>query len=183
MINDFEIRGDITAIFLDTKNYGRIETLISTNKLEMVKEFPYAWRAKWSEDVENFYCVGYINLDNNKKKIIRLHRLIMNCPEDKIIDHFNHNTLDNTDSNLRIVSNAENQQNRLVQKNNSSGVRGVYWHKHSQKWLARIQVYKERKIIGYYDSIEEAEFAIKEARAKYMPYSQEAFLKQERLFV
>ncbi len=171
--NKYEIRGEVTAIFLETKNYGRIETIISTNKLDKVKEFPKTWKVKWSEDIQNFYCVGYI-YSNGKRKMIRLHRFITNCPDDKYVDHFNHNTLDNTDDNLRIVSNAENQQNQLIQRNNTSGVRGVYWHKYHKKWVARVQVNRKRIVIGYFDSIEIAEYEVKKARAKYMPFSQEA---------
>jgi hypothetical protein len=84
MINEYEIRGDVTAIYLETKNHGRLETLISTNKLDKAKEFPFAWQAKWSDEINSFYCVGYVKIDKSKKKIIRLHRLITNCPEDKL---------------------------------------------------------------------------------------------------
>lgn len=182
MKNEYEIRGEITAIFIDTKNHGRMETLISTIKLDKAKEFPNAWRAKWSDDIQNFYCVGYITLDR-KQTVVRLHRLITDCPDNKDVDHFNHNTLDNIDSNLRIVSNAQNQQNQLIQRNNTSGIRGVYWHKKHKKWVARIQVNHKNMCIGYFDTIEEAENAVKNARAKHMPYSKEAFLEEGRLFV
>jgi hypothetical protein len=183
VINEYEIRGEVTAIFLETKNHGRLETIISTNKLDKIKEFPFEWRAKWSTEIKSFYCVGYNFNEQNKKEMVWIHRWITDCPDNKYVDHFNHDTLDNTDNNLRIVSNAENQQNRLIQKNNSSGVSGVYWHKHSQKWLARIQVGKLRKSVGYFNSIAEAEQAVIQARAKYMPFSQEAFQEKERLFI
>lgn len=38
----------------------------------------------------------------------------------------------------------------------SSGVKGVYWHKKTKKWVARIQVHGVVLWLGYYDSFADA---------------------------
>lgn len=51
-----------------------------------------------------------------------------------------------------------------LQRNNTSGVSGVRWHKHTKKWCAQIQYKKKKIYLGYYDDIEEAKEIVSEAR-------------------
>ncbi len=67
---------------------------------------------------------GYCSRNNRPKTL--MHRLIMNTPNGVTTDHINHHKLDNRRKNLRICSNAENQQNRRIMSNNKSGFKGVY---------------------------------------------------------
>lgn len=64
------------------------------------------------------------------------------------IDHINGIKCDNRLSNLRDVPNSENQKNRPKQANNMSGCTGVYWHKPSQKWRAKVKIDGWWKWIG-----------------------------------
>ena len=92
-----------------------------------------------------------------------------------VVDHINHNTLDNRKSNLRIVSISENTQNlKEVRKNNTSGVRGVYYSTKRKRWVAQLNINKKKIHVGCFTDIKDAEIAIKNARKKYMPYSYEA---------
>lgn len=50
-----------------------------------------------------------------------------------------------------------------LQKNNSSGITGVYWHKKIGKWMARISFKGKAYSLGYYDDIRNAAEARKEA--------------------
>lgn len=62
----------------------------------------------------------------------------MDDPE--VIDHINHNGLDNRKCNLRICTNQENICNCEIPKNNKSGCKGVYWAKDKQKWTVTIKL-------------------------------------------
>lgn len=71
------------------------------------------------EDYEKIKNISWYETKNNyiahkgkNKKIILLHRYIMNEPKGKIIDHINHNKNDNRKNNLRIVNYKENALNR-----------------------------------------------------------------------
>jgi hypothetical protein len=46
--------------------------------------------------------------------------------------------------------------NSSFRNDNSSGVKGVSWHKKTNKWCARIMIDKIQISLGYYDSVEEA---------------------------
>jgi hypothetical protein len=52
-----------------------------------------------------------------------------------------------------------------VQSNNTSGVRGVSWHKKSKKWRVRIDYKKHAYFLGYYSDINDAKRVVDTARA------------------
>lgn len=82
------------------------------------------------------------------------------------IDHINGDRADNRWSNLRLCSRSENLQNKKNQRNNSSGVKGVYWHKATGKWVGQIKADGIRHSIGYFETLNDAKSAMKEARAR-----------------
>ena len=60
-----------------------------------------------------------------------------------VIDHINHDLLDNRRRNLRHLTNADNVRHRKgPPKNNTSGVLGVSYQKSAKLWRARIAVNK-----------------------------------------
>jgi hypothetical protein len=129
--------------------------LFDTEDFEKIKEY------YWSVD-----AAGYVNTSKNHKKI-KLHRFIMNCEQDMVVDHINHQKNENRKSNLRIATIVENVRNSKISKRNTSGVTGVRWHKRYNKWIANIVVYGKTIHLGYYDVFEEAVKARKKAEEKY----------------
>jgi hypothetical protein len=71
-------------------------------------------------------------------------------------DHENGNTLDNRPRNLRPSSSAQNSQNKPRRKDNTSGYKGVSWHKRLQKWQAEIMENGRKHFLGYFYTKEEA---------------------------
>lgn len=176
MKNAYEIRGNVTAIIINSKKYGRIETFISTSKLDMTKEYRNTWYVNWSKNTKSFYVQGTMRGENGERKEVGLHRWITNAPQGMDVDHINHDTLNNTDENLRVCTRSENKQNlKGAQSNNkSSGIRGVTWCKGTEKWKSQIWVNKKLIYIGIFADIKDAEHAAIEARENYMKFSREA---------
>ena len=112
---------------------------------------------------------GYVMYSSAKDGLHnkKLHRVIMDCPEGMMIDHIDHNPLNNCRSNLRICTQQQNCMNRGKTERNKSGVIGVYWFKSSEKWRARINLNNKDIYLGLFDSLEEASKARKEAEIKY----------------
>ena len=91
-------------------------------------------------------------------RTIRMHREIMRAPKGVLVDHINHNGLDNRKSNLRLCTNAQNCYNQRASSNGSSRYKGVSWHKCSRKWSARIRC--EGKFYNLGDFEDEIEAAM-----------------------
>jgi len=75
---------------------------------------------------------------------------------ENFVDHINRNKSDNRVSNLREVSRSCNLRNTGNPKNNTSGVKGVYFLKKENKWAAKIPLNKKMRSLGIYKSKEEA---------------------------
>lgn len=84
-------------------------------------------------------------------------------PEDEI-DHRDGDRSNNRWRNLRAATHAENHQNEKRRTDNTSGCTGV--NPLGRKWLVRIQLKKERHLVGIFDNLEEAIAARVEAKAK-----------------
>lgn len=63
-------------------------------------------------------------------------------------DHINRKKDDNRWQNLRRVTCQENQRNRKLQSNNTSGFQGVCWKKSEKRWVSRIIVDKKTIELG-----------------------------------
>ena len=81
------------------------------------------------------------------------------------IDHINHNRKDNRIENLREVSSKENSRNQAFRSTNTSGYTGLKQFK--EKWEARISTDSGVKVLGWFNTFEEALAARSEAEQTY----------------
>ncbi len=92
-----------------------------------------------------------------------MHRCIMDAPPDSEVDHINGNRLDNRKENLRLATRSQNRCNCPTYKSSSTGVKGVTFHKHSGQFRARIQINGDRRELGGFGTLIEAEAAYDKA--------------------
>lgn len=86
--------------------------------------------------------------------------------EDGTIDHINNVTDDNRIENMRLASTCENNQNSVLRKDNSSGVKGVSWNKRDKCWAVTIACNGKRKGFGTFTDFETAKQVAEQARLK-----------------
>lgn len=97
-------------------------------------------------------------------KIIRLHNFLMGpAPRSLEWDHWDRNPLNNCRANLRLVTHTEQMLNKKLAKNNSSGHKGVSWHRGNNRWIAQIKIAGKIKHLGYFHSFPAAVAARQQA--------------------
>ena len=101
--NRYEIKDSITQIYFASGDVA----LIDTEDIEIVSK--YQWK-----------IVGGYARTKIDDKTISMHRLITKAEEGFVVDHINHNGLDNRKSNLRICTQSNNAMNRKKPINNTS---------------------------------------------------------------
>ena len=90
---------------------------------------------------------------------IPMHRLILNANEDQTVDHSDHNGLNNRKKNIRLCTQSQNCMNKRGQLNNSSGYKGVSYHKRKNKYQATIMANRKQMYIGSFCTASEAHVA------------------------
>ena len=105
---------------------------------------------------------GYIAIRIDKKGY-KAHRLAILYTDgywpENTIDHINRIKTDNRRANLREASMQCQNRNCGMRGDNTSGIKGVYWHKRIGKWQAQIAVDGQDKYLGYFEDILESAYA------------------------
>ncbi len=115
-----------------------------------------------------WYCThkGYAACRLENHRHVLMHRFILNAPEGMQVDHFDNDKLNNTRINLRLCTNAQNQGNKGINGNNTSGYKGVS-KLNTGNWRAYILINKVQKHLGIYSSVLDAARAYNVAAIQY----------------
>lgn len=143
-----------------------VEILIDDEDFHLITDFNW-----WKRYKNGTYFISATE-ESGKSKFFALHRIILNAPRGMQVDHINGNTLDNRKENLRICTPDQNQQNRKMRKDCSSGSKGVYYNKKTDRYESRIAANKKRLFLGSFKTKDEAEQAyVKASRSLYGSFS------------
>ncbi len=107
---------------------------------------------------------GYlrVGLKRNKTSHNKLvHKLIaeaflLNPENKKCVDHIDNDKQNNNLINLRFATHSQNNQNRPITKNSTSGTKGVHWNKRALKWSAQININGKKIHLGYFINKDDA---------------------------
>jgi hypothetical protein len=155
-VPDFMYRLGVRIVLMDRRiRYGfpfrKIPLTQGKYAIVDVEDFESLNSVKWHavEDYNTWYAFRSERI-NGRNSSIQMHRKVINPPDDKCVDHINHNGLDNRKANLRLVSREQNVWNTRKHRGKlSSKYKGV--SKRYGKWRAYIGHKGKMQHIGYFD--------------------------------
>ena len=135
----------------------------TVKKLFVHKKGKLYWKVDKSKTVKSGDLAGY--LDRGYIRIMINYRFYLRSrliwlwhygylPENRL-DHINRIRDDDRIKNLREISHQCNLRNTGNPKDNTSGVKGIYWYKQTKRWVVQII----SKSVGYYKDFDEAVLA------------------------
>lgn len=146
------IEGDIAYITL-TRGF---ESVIDVEDVALVAG--YRWTVLINARSGHAYAVRF-----EKAKCILMHRVLLDAPSDRQVDHEDGDGLNNRRKNIRLATPTQNQANKAVESRNKLGVKGVSIGKTPARFRAMITPGGRKIHLGYYATIEEAAAAYRGA--------------------
>lgn len=122
-----------------------------------------SFRVKMGDKAGKQNAFGYIQIKIDRKDYYA-HRIVWvmhngSIPKGMFIDHIDNDKSNNRISNLRLATKSQNGCNKPKNKNNTSGFKGVSFHKGIGKYVAQIKVNNKGKSLGAYNTAEDAALA------------------------
>jgi len=150
----------------DKKLYSIIKDRFDYRDGELFYKYDVGKRMKAGEKAGHYTTnkYSYITIDQKRYLIHRLIYLWHHKYLPDTLDHINNERQDNRIENLRPATVSQNAQNRCISVRNTTGVKGVYFHKRSGQYVARIRSQQKNVFYKYCETIEEAEKCLQVAR-------------------
>ncbi len=130
------------------------EISLTQNKIALVDDndfdwlSTFNWAAIFHKPSGNWYARRFTKADGT----IIMARFIMDAQKGQIIDHKDHDTLNNQRSNLRVATVSLNGANRRKGRSNTSSLyKGVHWYTAVGKWKAVIRKNGEAFFLGHFE--------------------------------
>jgi len=149
---------------------GIIEIVLTQGKVALIdawdlpKILPHKWCALHKGNC--WYAVTSTLAAPHKWTHLRMHRIILDAPDNKYVDHINRDGLDNRQCNLRLATNAQNIANQAARPGLSSRYKGVHRVKRKCRLRRPWRAYCSTKKLGYFATEREAALAYNRAAKK-----------------
>jgi len=136
----------------------------------------FKWKIRRSNHCARGWFGGADHGDGYKvirinNQLYRSHRIIWLMthkmwPKNQI-DHIDNDVSNNKISNLREATGCQNKQNRKINKNTTSQIKGIMQNPYTKKWIARVSVNGKRKNLGHFHWLHHAKEAIEKFRVEH----------------
>lgn len=122
----------------------------------------WKWHAVFKKHRDT-WCAARTVRNGKKCRTVLMHRVILVAPDGMDVDHRDGDGLNNRRSNIRVATKQQNNFNKAIQRNSSSGRKGVSWNASCSKWHAYISVNRRKIYLGLFIDKEDAAKAYEDA--------------------
>jgi hypothetical protein len=130
---------------------------LTQGRYAIVDAADYEWLSQYrwcAARVRSGICYAVTTIDG---KTVFMHRLIMNAPKGKVVDHIDGNGLNDRRGNLRLCTPRQNARNQRSRKGTTSAFLGVYQRSDApEKWFAKVVCGDKKVYLGPFDDEIEA---------------------------
>jgi hypothetical protein len=142
-VNEWKLRED--EVIEMTLTRGKVALI---DKADLAAVITRRWHAHFDG--------AYWSVASHAHPTLYLHRLLLDAPEDRYVDHINGDGLDNRRVNIRLATNGQNQWNSRKRLGTTSHYKGVHFRKDRDCWYARIKYRQRSYHIGSFESEQDA---------------------------
>jgi len=136
--NTVRFDGGTCSIFLSNGMVAKIDT----DDYDKIKNSVWCFSER--------YVRARIDGSDNKQY---LHRFLLGITDPKKrIDHIDHDTLNNKKENLRVCTPSQNNGNQKLNRDNTSGFKGVSFHKNIKKFSSHVRINGYLHHLGYFNN-------------------------------
>jgi hypothetical protein len=168
-------------IIIESRVHGTFRVKLDDEDYEWAKDHNWHVQKEYKCKKDKFYVKRKRKIsDGPGSSMIFLHQQIAKTPKGMVTDHINGDPLDNRRENLRVLTQAENMQNKKGFEEATSKFIGVYRTKVNKKnpWRTEVRIKdvyipcgKKQVFSGYYPTEEEAAYARDLAVLKHKPFA------------
>lgn len=133
---------------------------VSPHRFEELNQ--WKWSAFWCKDGQRFYAYRKASsTEDASHPSVFMHRYILGLErgDKRQCDHRDRDSLNNTDDNLRIATQTQQNRNQGIRRNNTSGFKGVCFKQDVNKWVVTIRISGKRLFVGHFPPNEQGRIA------------------------
>jgi len=131
------------------------KALIDDEDFDKVKKYSWFY-------LSSGYAAASVQTEKGPTTIL-MHNIVNPPPPGLINHHKDENGLNNTKNNLQFVTHSTNHLLQGLIASNTSGYKGVTYHKKNRKWVAHIRINRRLNYLGSFKTAQEAALAYKAA--------------------
>lgn len=150
------------------------EIKLTQGRVALVDDDDYEYLSQWKWFLSSSNSRAYAVRKSRIQEVelephshVFMHKILLKCPNNAVVDHKDGNKLNNQKHNLRICTHKQNARNSTKPISNKSGYKGVFYYESRNKYHSRIKVNGRSIHLGYFTDATLAARAYDNAAKKY----------------
>ena len=158
------------------------QIILTQGKVALVDDLDYEYLINWKwhacKGGRTFYAARSIIVNNTYVKVTMHRQILQHIDNKNVIDHIDHDGLNNQRVNLREATHSQNGANRRSHINSSSKYLGVFYCKKRRRWKAEVKKENKTYFLGWFKNEDLAALAYNnKAHELFNDYSNKNIIK------